>query len=108
VYEVRGNNVDEGGREQGGVVEGFGAVEAKAEGAGGFGEGDVDVVEDFDVVAEEADGLKHDAGVAFVADGGESVLNGGTDPRASGDALTLEGEEPSLEVGELASSGGEY
>ena len=61
---------------------------------GGFGEGYVDVVEDFDVVAEEADGLHDDAGVAFVPDGFEGVFDGGADPGASADALALEGEVP--------------
>ena len=43
-------DVDEGLGEEWGVVEAFGAVEAEAEGARGFGEDNVDVVEDFDVV----------------------------------------------------------
>ena len=62
--------VEEGFGEEWGVVEGLGAVEAEAEFCGGFGEGDVDVVEDFDVVAEEADGLQDDAGMAFGGDAG--------------------------------------
>ena len=78
-------------REQRRVVEGLGAVEAKAEIAGGFGEGDVDVVEDLDMVAEEADGLEDDSGMAFVADGGKRVLDGGTDPRAAGEVPSTKG-----------------
>ena len=53
------------------------------------------------MVAEEADGLEDDSGVAFVADGGERVFDGGADPRAAGDALALEGEEPGFEAREL-------
>ncbi len=89
----------EGFGEEWGVVEGLGAVEAEAEGTGGFGEGDVDVVEDFDMVAEETNGLEDDAGVAFGGEGGEGVFYGGADPGAAGDALALKGEEPLLEDG---------
>ena len=46
-------------------------------------------------------GWRTTAGVAFVADGGERVFDGGADPGAAGDALALEGEEPGFEVGEL-------
>ena len=74
------DDTEEGLGEQRGGVEAFGAVEAEAEGAGGGGEGDVDVVEDLDVVTEETDGLEDDAGVAFGADGGEGVFDGGADP----------------------------
>jgi hypothetical protein len=51
------DDVEEGLGEEWGVVEAGGAVEAQAERAGALGEGDVDVVEDLDVVGEEADGL---------------------------------------------------
>ena len=101
------DDAEEGFGQQRGAVEAFGAEEAEAEGARGGGEGDVDVVEDLDVVREEADGLEDECGVAFVADGGEGVFDGGADPGASGDALALEGEEPFFEVGELAGGGGE-
>ena len=59
------------------------------------------------MVAEEADGLEDDCGVAFVAEGGESVLDGGADPGTAGDALALEGEKPGFERRELAGGGGE-
>ncbi len=59
-----------------------------------LGEGDVDVVEDLDVVAEEADGLQHDSCVAFRSQRLEGVLDAGSDPRCAGDALALEGEVP--------------
>jgi len=97
--------MNQGFGEEVGVVEGFGAVEAEPEGAGSFGESDVDVVENFDVIAEEADGLEDDGGVALVADGGQGVLDGGTDPWSAGDTLALEGEEPGFEFGELARGG---
>ena len=42
--------MEEGLGEERGVVEALGAVEAEAERAGGGGEGDVDVVENLDVV----------------------------------------------------------
>ena len=71
---------------------------------GGFGEGYVDVVEDFYVVAEEAYGLHDYAGVAFVFDGFEGVFYGGADPWASAHALALEGEVP---VGLAEAYGGE-
>ena len=60
---------------------------------------DVDVVEDFDVVAEEADGLEDDGFVAGFGEGLEGVFDGGADPGGAGDALGLEGEEP-VGVGE--------
>ena len=55
--------------EDGRVVQALGSKEAEAELFRGLREGDVDVVEDLDVVAEEADGLKDNAFVALVADG---------------------------------------
>ena len=61
---------------------------------GCFFEGYVDVVEDFNVVAEEADRLHDYACVAFVFDGFEGVFYSGADPGAAADALALEGEEP--------------
>ncbi len=94
--------MEEGLGEERGVVEALGAVEAEAERAGGGGEGDVDVVENFDVVAEEADGLEDDRGMAFGANGGESVFHGGADPGAPGDALALKGEEPFFQIRETA------
>ena len=99
--------MEEGLGEERGVVEAFGAEEAQAEGARALGEGDVDVVEDLDVVAEETDGLEDDSGVAFGANGLERVFDSGADPGASGDALALEGEEPFFQVGEAAGGGGE-
>jgi len=66
--------VDEGGR----VVKGLGAEELEAQVGGGFFEGYVDVVEDFYVVAEEADGLDHDGFVAFGGEGFEGVFDCGT------------------------------
>ena len=45
---------------------------------------DVDVVEDLDVVAEEADGLEDDGFVAGVGEGFEGVGDGGADPGAAG------------------------
>jgi len=101
------DDAEEGFGQQRGAVEAFGAEEAEAEGARALGEGDVDVVEDLDVVTEEADGLEDECGVAFGADGGEGVFDGGADPGAPGDALALEGEEPFLKMGELARGGGE-
>src|ERR1017187_3675148 len=95
----------QGGREQRRVVEAFGTVEAQAERAGGLSERDVDVVEDLDVVAEKADGLQDDSGVAFVANRLQRVLNRGADPRASGDSLALEGEEPRGRRGKPARGG---
>jgi hypothetical protein len=80
--------------ENGRIVEAFGAEEAEAKVTGGLRECDVDVVEDLDVIAEEANGLEDDGFVAFVADGREGVLDGGADPWPAGDALALEGEEP--------------
>ncbi len=94
--------MEEGLGEEWGVVEALGTEEAKSEGARCGGEGDVNVVEDLDVVAEEADGLEDDGGMAFSGDGGEGLLDGGTDPGASGNALALEGEEPGFQGGELA------
>ena len=96
-----GQRTDEGGR----IVETLGAPELEAEFAGGLGEGDVDVVEDLDVVAEEADGLEDYADVALVAEGGERFFDGGADPGAAGDALALEGEEPGFEGRKLAGGG---
>jgi hypothetical protein len=94
--------MEEGLGEERGVVEALGAKEAEAERAGALGEGDVDVVENLDVVGEEADGLEDDRGMAFGANGGEGVFHGGTDPGATGDALALEGEEPIFQIGETA------
>jgi len=96
------HDVEEGFGQQRGIVEAGRSEEAEAEGACALGEGDVDVVEDFDVVREEADGLEDDCGVSFGANGGEGVLHGGADPGAPGDALALEGEEPLFQVGETA------
>ena len=87
-------NALKSGDEGGGVVQAFGAVEFHAEVGGGFVEGYVDVVEDFYVVAEEADGLHDDAFVAGGGEGFECVFYGGADPGSAGDALALEGEEP--------------
>jgi hypothetical protein len=100
--ERAADDVEEGLGEERGVVEAGRSVEAEAEGAGALGEGDVDVVEDFDVVREKADGLEDDCGVAFGGDGGEGVFHGGADPGAPGDTLALEGEEPFFQVGETA------
>src|ERR1035437_7063083 len=97
----------QGGREQRRVVEAFGTVEAQAERAGGLSERDVDVVEDLDVVAEKTDGLQDDSRVAFVANCLQRVLDRGADPRASGDSLALEGEEPSGQRGKPARGGRE-
>ena len=99
IVQVGLHDVEESFGQQRRVVEAGGAVEAEAEGAGALGEGDVDVVEDLDVVREEADGLEDDCGVAFGGDGGEGVFDGGADPGATGDALALEGEEPFFQVG---------
>src|SRR6185437_16604321 len=55
---------------------------------------DVDVVEDFHVIADEANGLQNQR---FCAVGGEAVdgfLDGGTYPGASASALALEGKLP--------------
>lgn len=73
---------------------------------GDFFEGYVDVVEDFDVVAEEADGLHDYACVTFVFDRFQCVFDCGADPWAAADALALEGEEGNHE--QLMSSGGVY
>ena len=98
----------DGADEGGGVVEAFGAGELHAEGGGLLLEVDVDVVEDLDVVAEEADGLEDDRFVAGVGEELEGVGDGGADPGGSGDALRLEGEEP-VGVGEAhgAKGGGD-
>ena len=104
---MRADNVRQCFGEYGRVIEALRTEQAKAEVGGGLGEGDVDVVEDFDVVAEEADGLEDDALVTFVADGGESLLDGGTDPGATCDALALEGEEPSVQARLAPGGGGE-
>ena len=101
------HDVEESFGQQRGVVEAGGAVEAEAEGAGALGEGDVDVIEDLDVIREKADGLEDDCGVSFGGDGGEGVFHGGADPGATGDALALEGEEPFFQVGEAVGGGGE-
>jgi len=63
--------------EDGGVVQALGAGELQAEGGGLLGEVDVDVVENLDVVAEEADGLEDDGFVAGGGEGGEGVGDGG-------------------------------
>ena len=55
--------------EQRRVVQRFGAIELHAALAGKFAEQDIDVEQDFDVVADEADGLQEDAGVARLASG---------------------------------------
>jgi hypothetical protein len=75
--------------------------------AGGLGEVDVDVVEDFDVVAEEADGLEDDG---FVAGFGEALRVSSTVGPIQGRRRCpgLEGEEP-VGVGEAhgAEGGGD-
>ena len=48
------------------------------------------------MVAEEADGLEDDGFMAGVGKRLERVGDGGADPRCSGDALRLEGEEPAV------------
>ena len=98
------DGADEGGR----GVEAFGAGELHAEVGGLLLEVDVDVVEDLDVIAEEADGLEDDGFVAGGGEGRESVGDGGADPGGAGDALGLEGEEP-VGIGEAhgAEGGGD-
>ena len=97
----------DGADEGGGGVEAFGAGELHAEGGGLGFEVDVDVVEDLDVIAEEADGLEDDGFVAGLGEELEGVRDGGADPGSAGDALRLEGEVP-VGVGEAygAESGG--
>jgi hypothetical protein len=85
-----GEGADEGGR----AIEAFGSPELEAEVGGGLAEGDVDVVEDLDVVAEKADRLHDHADVTFGLEGFEGVFDGGADPGGTGDALALEGEDP--------------
>src|ERR1017187_3042753 len=105
--DIRGNYVDQGLGEEWRVVQGFGTVEAQAERAGGLSERDVDVVENLDIVAEKADGLQNDSRVAFVTNCLQRVLDRGADPRASGDSLALEGEEPRGQRGKPARGGRE-
>ena len=95
-----GDGADEGRR----VIEAFGAREFEAELAGRLPEGDVDIVEDLDVVAEEADGLHDDASDALSGEGVEGVFDRGTDPGTTANALALKGEEP---VGVVHADGGE-
>src|SRR5438874_638221 len=87
--------------EHGRVVEALWPPEAETEAGGGLGEGNVDIVEDLDVVAEEADRLQDDAFVALLAEGGEGVLDGRADPGAAGDSLALEGEVPSRRTSDI-------
>ena len=68
-----GERVDEGGPD----VEGLDAGEGEARFGGLRRGGDVDVVEDFEVVGEELDGDDEDALVARVAEAGEEVLDVG-------------------------------
>src|SRR5580658_1200404 len=99
-----GEGADEGGE----IVEALRTEEGHAEVGGEVAEADVDVVEDLDVVAEEADGLDDDGFVAGGGEGGEGVFDGGADPGGSGDALGLEGEEPVVvgQAGEPGYGGG--
>ncbi len=98
------DRADEGRR----VVKAGGAGELHTEVGGLLFEVDVDVVEDFYVIAEEAYGLEDDGFVAGCSEGGEGVGNGGADPGGAGDALGLEGEVP-VGVGEAdwAQGGGD-
>jgi len=84
------------------VVKAFRAEEPQAEVVRGFGEGDVDVVENFYVVGEEADRLQDDGGMARGSEVGKGIFDSGANPGASGNALALEGEEPGFEAGEFA------
>ncbi len=81
-------------RQQRRVVERLRAHDFQADSGRKVTEADIDVVKDLDVVAEEADGLDHDRGVAFLAQRGEGVLHRGTDPGSAGHALALKGEKP--------------
>ena len=76
------------------VVERLRAHHFQANAGREIAEADVDVVEDLDVVAEEADGLDHDRGMALLAKRGQRVLYRGADPGSARHALTLEGEKP--------------
>src|SRR3569833_705875 len=80
--------------EYGRVVQALRTEKAETEFGGGLFEGDVDVVEDLDVIAEKANGLQNDAFVALAANVLLGVLDGRADPRTAGDALALEREEP--------------
>lgn len=75
-------------------IEGFGAFEPDAELGGVVAEGNVDVVEDFDVVAEEADGIEDKGFDALGGDGIEHALDSGTDPGTAAGPLTLKGKPP--------------
>src|SRR5579859_5647299 len=56
--------------------------------------GNVDIVEDLDMVAEETNGLDYNGRVTFLAQTGEGGFHGRTDPGSAGHALALKGEKP--------------
>src|SRR5438270_1660353 len=107
---MRADDVHKCFGEHGRVVEALWPPEAETEAGGGVGEGNVDIVEDLDVVAEEADRLQDDAFVALLAEGGEGVLDGRADPGGAGDSLDMGGEVTSrrtsvIQHGELTFCG---
>ena len=86
--------VGEGAGEGGRLVERLGAFYTQTKALAEITKCYVDVVEDFDVIAKESDGLDDDGGVSCLTQRREGVLDRGPYPRAAGDALALKGEEP--------------
>src|SRR3954465_10238421 len=72
-----------------GGVQRFRPLQADTQVPGVIAERDVNVVQDLDVIAKEADGLEKQGLDAFSGDGVERLLDRGPDPGASAGALTL-------------------
>ena len=79
--------IGQSARKSGRFVEGLWPFNAQPDSSAELPESDVDVVEDLDVIAEEADGLNHNGLVAFFSESFQSVFDGRADPWSSRDAL---------------------
>ena len=81
-------------------VERFRPLQTETSLSGIAAEGDVDVVENLDVVAEKADGLQKESLCAGRGDLIEGFFDGGADPGATARALALEGKPPARNLGD--------
>src|ERR1700730_8322178 len=91
------DEVGQHGDEDGMIIGGGGAVEAKAELVGDLARLDVEIIEGLDVIAHEADGGQDHVADALALEPAQHVADVGLEPRlARGPAPALIGDLPAL------------
>src|SRR5215467_11069573 len=92
--DPRAGNIRQGGNQLRRFVQRLRAPQADAVVASKLLKTDVDIVKDFHVVAQEANGLEENFVAALFLEGKQRLFDRGAEPSSSGHSLTLKGELP--------------